>query len=646
MVKKYLCKSVVLISAAIMLIIALNACELVVAPDKNAINDPIKIKDGQIFGEVVDEDGTRVHIYRGIPYAAPPVGNLRWRPPQAVKPWKDVRNCTKYADRAPQAESTEGEEDIGGISEDCLYLNVVTAAQKSTEKLPVMVFFHGGGLSTHTGNSPVYCNTALPRKGVVVVTVNSRLGALGYMAHPALTKESWKNVSGNYGTLDLIKSLVWVQKNIMAFGGDPANVTIFGESGGGSKVLSVMSSPLAKGLFHRAIIESGSMSSSEGAVTTLEEAEALGEKIAAKLGVDGEQNVLQAMRGKSWEEILQASSAPEVGFMANLTVDGYVLPDSVHNIFQSGKQADVPLIVGANEGEGRELSGTIPELAASMQNVKSNAYVYVFSHVPTGWRTMPCVAFHGLELPYVFGRVPDGLYANIVMYLAPGGGCSPDVDPGPDEMDVVVADQMMQLWAEFAATGEPSVKGLVTWPAYESETDLYLDIGYELKVKSGVKDSAVTPPMPEQDVEPVDYTNADYGFSLQYPGNWTEKTEALLPGVVWQAGGGTYSVPAVRCIVREQSDGSDLQQVFAAHIAEDAEKAIDTYEAGDITIGEKELTQAAVTYFNENGTYDGVIVGGIVDDKWLIIEVFSLPPFFAVSDDDRQAIIDSIAFSE
>lgn len=509
MLNKAWYKSVMLIGALTWIIFVVGACDLPQDPDKYTLKDPIQLKAGKIFGEEVVEDGQKVHIYRGIPYAAPPVGKLRWRPPQPVTPWKDVLDCTKYADRAPQMELTEGEPGVGGMSEDCLHLNVITAA-KTTDRLPVMVFFHGGGLSMHTANSPVYCNTALPRKGVVVVTVNNRLGPLGYLAHPALSTESRKNISGNYGTLDLIKALTWVRNNITAFGGDPKNVTIFGESGGGTKVLSVMSSPLAKGLFHKAIIESGSGSLSETAAMTLEEAEAAGERLAAKLGVDGEKNVLKALRSKSWEDILEAAAAEDVGFRANLAIDGYVLPDSVYNIFHSGRQSDVPLIVGANEGEGRELTGTVPELADSMKNVSSNAYVYVFSHVPTGWRTQPCVAFHGLELPYVFGAIPDGIYANIVFFLAPGGGCSPDIDPGPDEMDHVVAENTMSLWSEFAATGDPSVKGLVVWPPYEAETDFYLDIGYEVEVKSGVKESAVTPPSleqfedPLQDLRPVD----------------------------------------------------------------------------------------------------------------------------------------------
>lgn len=475
-------KPVILIFAALACFaLAFLACE----PPGRPVKDPISVTGGLVSGTM--EDGVR--IYKGIPYAAPPMGKLRWSPPHAVKPWKGVLACDQWADRAPQI----NQPGLGEISEDCLHLNVITPAQKESDKLPVMVFFHGGGLSIHTGNSLVYCNTALPQKGVIVVTVNSRLGPLGYLAHPALTAESRHNASGNYGTLDLIASLKWVRKNIAAFGGDPGNVTIFGESGGGSKVLSVMSSPLAKDLFHRAIIESGSMSAMPGATTALADAEAAGQRLAAKLGVDAAEDVLAAMREKSWEEILQAAADPEVAFAANLIADGWVLPDTVSNIFLKGQQSNVPLIVGANQGEGNELKRTVPNVAAGMASVSSDAYVYVFSHLPTAWRELPCVAFHGLELPYVFGRIPEGLYERIVMLLAPSGGCTAP-EPGPDEMDFVVADQMMTLWAQFAATGDPSVEGLVQWPAWDAEGDQYLDIGYELAVKTGVAQAYVPPP--------------------------------------------------------------------------------------------------------------------------------------------------------
>ena len=217
-----------------------------------SLSEVVKTQAGKVSGMVVEEAGEKVYLFKGVPYAAPPLGELRWKAPQPVKAWDGIREAKQWANQCAQrAGSSMGE--AGTISEDCLYLNVVTAAKNTEAKLPVMVFYHGGGLTSGTGNSLTYNNTALPRKGVVVVTVNSRLGPMGYMAHPALTKESGRNASGNYGTLDLVASLNWVKQNIAQFGGDPGNVLIFGESGGGAKTLSLMASPLAKGLFHRAI---------------------------------------------------------------------------------------------------------------------------------------------------------------------------------------------------------------------------------------------------------------------------------------------------------------------------------------------------------------------------------------------------------
>jgi len=459
----------------------------------SAISEVVQTTAGKISGTVAQEDGAFVRVFKGIPYAAPPVGQLRWKPPQPVTPWSDVRDATQWADRAPQsAQSAMGTG--GDISEDCLHLNVVTAAKQTTDRLPVMVFFHGGGLTTGTANSLLYNNTALPRKGVVVATVNSRLGPIGYIAHPALTAESEQKASGNYGTLDLIASLQWVQANITAFGGDPNNVLIFGESGGGTKTLSLLSSPLAKGLFHKAIIESGSASASPERTTTLESAEAAGERIVKKLGLEGEKDVLAALRLRSWEDILAAAADPEVDYRANLTVDGWVLPDSVHETLAQGKQHDVPLIVGANAGEQRELEQGVPLLAGLMsKTASSKTYVYNFSHVPTGWKKISCSAFHGLELPYVFGYVPEGLEVPTVLFLGNRSGCK-STEPGADEKDELVAEHTMKLWAQFAATGDPSVEGLVTWPAYTDEGGQYLDIAETLQVKKGIQQAYVAPP--------------------------------------------------------------------------------------------------------------------------------------------------------
>ena len=445
---------------------------------------------GPIVGEEAEDSGKRILVFRGVPYAAPPTGDLRWKPPQPLKAWTSPRETKVWGDRCPQGESTLSSP--GSMSEDCLNLNVLTPAKKADEKLPVMVFFHGGGLSVGTGNSPTYCHTALPAQGVVVVTVNSRLNAFGYFSHPALAKESENNSSGNQGTLDLIASLQWVKENAAKFGGDPGNVTIFGESGGGSKVLSCMASPLAKGLFHRAIIESGSRSSAENGTTPRANAEEAGKRVAAKLGIAEDADVAKELRAKSWEDILAASSAMDVMFAANLSVDGWVLPQSVHEAFAQGKQSDVPLIVGANEGEVGEFKGTVPTLAASMKSVKSKAYVYNFVHLPEGWRKDGCYAFHGLELPYVFGHM-EGVMTATIVYLGSMAQCDPMKDPKVSDVDRTVASNTMKVWTQFAKTGNPTVSGLIDWPAFTEESDKYLEIGAELKVKSGVAASAKMP---------------------------------------------------------------------------------------------------------------------------------------------------------
>jgi para-nitrobenzyl esterase len=454
------------------------------------LSTTITIASGPIQGEALQEAGKQVLFFRGVPYAAAPTGALRWKPPQAVAAWTAPRDATKWGDRCPQGESTLSSP--GAMSEDCLNLNVLTPATKATERLPVMVFFHGGGLSVGTGNSTTYCNAALPAQGVVVVTVNSRLGAFGYFSHPALAMESDKGSSGNYGTLDLIAALEWVKKNAAAFGGDAGNVTIFGESGGGSKVLSCMASPLAKGLFHRAIIESGSRSSLPTGTTARASAEQGGQRLVAKLGIAEGPDLLTQLRAKSYQDVLAAGAAMDTMFVPNLALDGWVLPQSVNEAFAQGKQIDVPLIVGANEGEVGEFVSSIPALAASMKSVSSKAYVYNFVHLPAGWRTPGCYSFHGLELPYVFGHM-DGVKAATIIFLGMSARCEVMRDPMVGDVDRSVASNTMKIWTQFAKTGNPSVTGLVDWPAYTAETDQYLEIGAELKVKKGVATSGKTP---------------------------------------------------------------------------------------------------------------------------------------------------------
>ena len=461
-------------------------------PASNLVGDVVQTQWGDVRGDTVTEVGRTARIFRGVPYAAPPVGKLRWQPPQPATPWEGVRDATEWPNRCPQGENVMGRG--SPISEDCLYLNVVTAAETTSDQRPVMVFFHGGGLRIGHGNSITYTHPMLPSKGIVLVTVNSRLGPIGYLAHPALSAESEHGVSGNYGTLDLSASLEWVQANIKAFGGDPNNVTIFGESGGGTKTISQMATPLAKGLFHRAIVESGSGLVSPERVTMLKDAEAVGGELVAALGIADDDDVLAAMRAKSWEELIAAASNSEVGFSANVVVDGYIIVDSVNTLFKEGRQADVPLIVGANAGE-RSLQTSVPMMAnLHSGSVSSPTYVYNFSHLPKGWREEPgCVAFHGLELTYIFGAVPLGLTSPTTLFLARGGGCSQSV-PETDELDMSAADYASTLWAQFAGTGDPSVEGLIEWPTYTEENNRYLDIGGTPVAKTGIQDAYVAPP--------------------------------------------------------------------------------------------------------------------------------------------------------
>jgi para-nitrobenzyl esterase len=440
---------------------------------------------GPIVGEVADQEGTAVHVFRGVPYAAPPVGALRSKPPQPVEPWTEPRQATEWGNRCPQAESRLTAN--GEISEDCLNLNVLTPSLEASSALPVMVFFHGGGLTIGTANSPTYSHTALPAEGVVVVTVNQRLGVMGYLAHPALAAESDHGASGNYGTLDQIAALEWVRDNIAAFGGDPTNVTIFGESGGGTKVLSCLGSPLCHGLLHRAIVQSGSRTWAAGATTPRETAEARGVALASALGVaEDAADAPEQLRALTWQELQQVSDDPAGGFVTNITIDGWVFPQSVHDAITNGDQADVPLIVGANEGEAAMLMADVPGLAGGMGSVSSNAYVYVFTHVPPGWQADGCFAFHGLELAYVFGHLP-GLQTPTMRFLGMSAGCPTNLDPAPGDTDRQVADNSMKIWSQFARTGNPSVTDLVDWPAYTPEGDQYLDIGAELTVKTGVQ---------------------------------------------------------------------------------------------------------------------------------------------------------------
>jgi para-nitrobenzyl esterase len=462
--------------------------------------DPVKTDAGYVSGTTIGEPGKEVRIYRGIPYAAPPVGDLRWKPPQPVEPWSGILECTAFRDSAVQPEVGFAP---GPKSEDSLYVNVLTPAKKTSERLPVLVWFHGGGYSIGPGNQPPYTWPSLSQHGAILVSVNHRLGPIGLLALPALSEESPNGVSGNYMFLDLIASLEWVQTNIAAFGGDPNNVTIFGESGGGGKADALVASPLAKGLFHRAIYESGANVERPGGrrTPTLAEAEALGEQLVAKLGVPADD--LAALRAVPAEKIIEAGlalaremNAAGRGYTTavdTLVVDGWFMPDTPTNIFAQDKQNNVPILLCANIGEliAEKSFLVVPELLRgyvkrleSTDRLGTNGYAAIFTQVPSNWKEDGVLANHGLEVPYVFGAL-EVMNTSVFFEIFEKPSGAVQQDPGLTEDDEKVADAMMTMWAQFAKTGDPSVEGLIDWPTWDPASDQYLDIAWPLEVKTG-----------------------------------------------------------------------------------------------------------------------------------------------------------------
>jgi len=309
----------------------------------SSAGDRVKTADGIVQGITL---ASGIHTFRGIPYAAPPVRDLRWKPPRPVEPWRGVRPADRFAAQCMQMRVFD---DMvfrnSGVSEDCLYVNVWTPSATTRSKLPVLVYFYGGGFVGGDGSEYRYDGESLAEKGIVVVTMSYRLGVFGFLAHPELTAESAHHASGNYALLDQVASLRWVKRNVAAFGGDPDKVTIGGESAGSISVSALMASPLAKGLFRGAIGESGSLLGTLSPVS-LAEAEESGASFARFVGASS----LAALRDMPAMELLLAASrrgAPRFGG----AVDGYFLPKPAQEIFAAGEQAHVPLLVGWNSQE-------------------------------------------------------------------------------------------------------------------------------------------------------------------------------------------------------------------------------------------------------------------------------------------------------
>src|SRR5690349_11137346 len=320
----------------------------------------VKIANGELEG--VNESG--IKTFKGVPFAAPPVGNLRWREPQPVVNWNSVRKADKFGPRAMQL-PVFGDMNFrsNGVSEDCLYLNVWTPSKTGNERLPVLVYFYGGGFIAGDGSEFRYDGESLARRGIVTITVNYRLGIFGFFAHPELTKESPHHASGNYGLLDQAAALQWVQKNIAAFGGDPKKITIAGESAGSFSVSAQMASPLSKNIIAGAIGESGSLLGLNP-TASLQDAEKRGADFAASLKA----NSLADLRAIPAEQLLKATANAGYGRFP-VCVDGYFFPKSPLQIFEAGEQAHVPLLVGWNSQESG-YQGILGQDKPTLENYK------------------------------------------------------------------------------------------------------------------------------------------------------------------------------------------------------------------------------------------------------------------------------------
>ncbi len=453
----------------------------------------VKTDKGYVSGTVIGEPGREVAIFRGIPFAAPPIGELRWKPPQPAEAWAGIRECTDFSCISPQL-TIPGMSGEMPQSEDCLYLNVVTPAKDPDEKLPVLVWMHGGGYTMGCGNDIIWNNYRLPRHGAVVVTLNHRLGPIGLLAHPSLTKEQ-NGASGNYLFMDLIASLEWIKTNIRGFGGDPDNITIFGESGGGAKVSIMMASPPAKGLFHRAICESGTATAILKG-QPLQTMEKHGETFFSNLGV----KTLEEARRVPFEKIIEVAQAMEPPRRPgerptpvwDSTVDGRLLPDDPTELFASARINAVPLIVCANLGElvgpGLLVMPFIIPAYVDMLNAVAKqghtGYAMIFDQVPSTWRTEGCNSVHSIELPYIFGDYDDttAWWKSVWMIAQHSGAKSQD--PGLTETDKTISEAMMSLWTSFARDGKPKAASTPRWPVYD-ETDEYLYVNETLDVRKG-----------------------------------------------------------------------------------------------------------------------------------------------------------------
>lgn len=485
--------------------------------------EPVRTTAGPITG--TDDGGTRAYL--GIPYAAPPVGELRWRPPQPPVAWSEPRAMDRFGPACPQHPS-ELNREIREMSEDCLSLNVWTPADSENARLPVMFWIHGGGFVHGAGGTRTYNGARLAAGGAVVVTINYRLGPLGFLAHPALSAESDRGTSGNWGLMDQIAALEWVRDNIARFGGDPGCVTVFGESAGAVSVCTLMATPRATGLFHRAIVQSGTPPATlrplRGGGGRRGDAETAGKEFAAKLGVADGPEALAKLRALSWQEVLAGTEAgvelPGSTLGQWVCLDGWVLTEQPAATFAEGRQAPVPLIAGANRDEGTLWARTLRSVTASRYQVllrgmfgrradealalypggsdeeafesavrllgesfhqgarsavrggaqvQPETRLYYFTRASGRAVDMGLGCHHGAEIPFVFGNLAAGQAGN--------------------PTDEALSEAMMAYWLRFARTGDPNGEGAPSWPAWTADGEAYLELGAEIRVGTHLKQS-------------------------------------------------------------------------------------------------------------------------------------------------------------
>jgi para-nitrobenzyl esterase len=460
----------------------------------NTVNEPlttqVQVKQGRLQGTA--EDG--LLVFKGIPFAKPPVGDLRWRAPQPVKKWDGVLQVNKFAPGPIQGGNTPS-----GKSEDCLYLNVWTPAKSAKEKVPVLVWIYGGGFAAGATSEATYNGKNLAKKGVVLVSIAYRVGQLGFMAHPELSAENPKNVSGNYGLLDMIAGLQWVKENIAAFGGDPNKVTIFGESAGGIAVSMLCASPLAKGLFNGAVSQSGGSFGPTRLTTypgenmkTLKVAEKEGMDYMKSAGVDS----IDKLRSIEADKLPAGRGWPGGGWPI---IDGWVIPDDQYKLYEAGKYNDIPVLIGYNSDEGTSFTRTkdpkefissvetrygkfaenllkaypvgessVPKTGRDLsrdaafgwqtwswarlqaKTGKSKVFFYYFDQHPDHPKDSPNYGFgsyHGQEVAYVFENLDTS-------------------NPQTSKSDFEISNLMGTYWTNFAKYGDPNGKDIPNWPAF------------------------------------------------------------------------------------------------------------------------------------------------------------------------------------